>query len=145
MQKTTQKYLRLKNSLPKHFVAILCLFETWGRAGTCVGSVTSIFCENQHKKISDIGISLFFLDEIRFGWLISVKTLCQGSFHFLLQNEVIFLPKNDSTVPEFIDPVFTKASPKCSFSVIENERFGLVFAKTGLINSGPVLVRSKTS
>jgi hypothetical protein len=38
-------------------------------------------------------------------------------------------------VPEFIDPVFAKTSPKCSFSVIENERFGLVFAKTGSINS----------
>ncbi len=39
-------------------------------------------------------------------------------------------------VPEFIDPDFAKASPKRSFSVIENERFGLVFAKTGSINSG---------
>jgi len=39
-------------------------------------------------------------------------------------------------VPEFGDPVFAKASPKRSFSVIENERFGLVFAKTGSINSG---------
>jgi hypothetical protein len=41
-----------------------------------------------------------------------------------------------STVPEFIDPVFTKTSPKRSFSVIQNERFGLVFAKTGSILSG---------
>ncbi len=52
-------------------------------------------------------------------------------------------------MPEFIDPVFAKTSPKCSFSIIdngpfrlvfaktiENERFGLVFAKTGSINSG---------
>jgi hypothetical protein len=39
-------------------------------------------------------------------------------------------------VPEFIDPVFAKTSPKRSFSVIENERFGLVFAKTGSIISG---------
>ncbi len=39
-------------------------------------------------------------------------------------------------MPEFIDPVFAKASPKRSFSVIENERFGLVFAKTGSIISG---------
>jgi hypothetical protein len=38
-------------------------------------------------------------------------------------------------VPEFIDPVFTKTSPKRSLSVIQNERFGLVFAKTGSINS----------
>ncbi len=34
-------------------------------------------------------------------------------------------------LPEFIDPVFTKTGPKRSFSVIQNERFGLVFAKTG--------------
>ena len=39
-------------------------------------------------------------------------------------------------VPEFIDQVVAKASPKRSFSVIENERFGLVFAKTGSIISG---------
>jgi hypothetical protein len=32
-------------------------------------------------------------------------------------------------VPEFIDPVFAKTSPKRSFSVIENERFGRVFVK----------------
>ena len=36
----------------------------------------------------------------------------------------------------YIDPVFVKTSPKRSILVIENERFGLVFAKTGSINSG---------
>jgi hypothetical protein len=45
-----------------------------------------------------------------------------------------------STVPELIDPVFAKTSSKRSFSVIENERFGLVFAKTGSINSGKGLL-----
>ncbi len=39
-------------------------------------------------------------------------------------------------VPEFIDPVFTKTSRKRSFSRIGNERFGLVFVKTGSITSG---------
>ncbi len=40
-------------------------------------------------------------------------------------------------VPEFIDPVFIKkTSPKLSFSMIENKRFGLVFTKTGSSNSG---------
>ncbi len=39
-------------------------------------------------------------------------------------------------VPEFIDPVFGKTSPKRSFSFMQNERFGHVFAKTGSINSG---------
>ncbi len=40
------------------------------------------------------------------------------------------------TVPEFIDQVFAKTSPKRSFSITENDRFGLVFVKTGSINSG---------
>jgi hypothetical protein len=41
-----------------------------------------------------------------------------------------------STVPEIIDPVFAKTSPKRSFCITENERFRLVFVKTGSINSG---------
>jgi hypothetical protein len=39
-------------------------------------------------------------------------------------------------VPEIIDPVFAKTSPKRSFCITENERFELVFTKTGSINSG---------
>jgi hypothetical protein len=39
-------------------------------------------------------------------------------------------------VSEIIDPVFVKASPICSFSMTENDCFGLVFTKTGSINSG---------
>ncbi len=39
-------------------------------------------------------------------------------------------------MPEFIDQVFAKTSPLRSFSMFKNERFGLVFAKTGSINSG---------
>jgi hypothetical protein len=35
-------------------------------------------------------------------------------------------------VPEFIDPVFAKTSPKRSFSMTENKRFGLVLRKLGL-------------
>jgi hypothetical protein len=42
-------------------------------------------------------------------------------------------------VPELIHPVFAKISPKRSFSVSKNERFGLVFAKTETINSGTSL------
>ncbi len=44
----------------------------------------------------------------------------------------------DRPVPEFIDPVYAKTSPKRSFCMTENGRFGLVFAKTGSINSGTV-------
>jgi hypothetical protein len=52
---------------------------------------------------------------------------CTRKVHFTVEN----LP-----LPEFIDPVFAKTSPKRLFSMTENERFGLVFAKTGSINSG---------
>jgi hypothetical protein len=38
-------------------------------------------------------------------------------------------------VPEIIDPVFTKTSQYARFLLSENERFGLVFVKTGSINS----------
>jgi hypothetical protein len=40
------------------------------------------------------------------------------------------------SVPEFIDPVFTKTSPKRSFSLNRKRAFWLVFAKTGSIISG---------
>ncbi len=42
-------------------------------------------------------------------------------------------------VPEIIDPVFTKTSQNARFLLSENERFGLVFVKTGSINSGTEL------
>jgi hypothetical protein len=43
---------------------------------------------------------------------------------------------NSISAPEFTDPVFAKTKPKRSFSVIENERCGLVFVKTGSKNLG---------
>jgi hypothetical protein len=39
-------------------------------------------------------------------------------------------------VPEIIDPVFANTSQNARFLLSENERFGLVFVKTGSINSG---------
>ncbi len=39
-------------------------------------------------------------------------------------------------MPEIIDPVFAKTSQNARFLLGENERFGLVFVKTGSINSG---------
>jgi hypothetical protein len=40
------------------------------------------------------------------------------------------------SVPEIIDPIFAKSSQNARFLLSENERFGLVFVKTGSINSG---------
>jgi hypothetical protein len=37
------------------------------------------------------------------------------------------------SVPEIIDTVFAKTSPKRSFSMTEYERHGLVFTKTGTV------------
>ncbi len=51
---------------------------------------------------------------------------------FLAKFELSIIPAK----PEFVDPVFTKTRPKRSFSMTENEQFGLVFAQTGSINSG---------
>jgi hypothetical protein len=48
----------------------------------------------------------------------------------------LVLCDSDSPVPEFIDPVFAKTSQNARFLLTENERFGLVFVKTGSINSG---------
>ncbi len=39
-------------------------------------------------------------------------------------------------MPEIIDLVFAKTSQNARFLLSENERFGLVFVKTGSINSG---------
>jgi hypothetical protein len=39
------------------------------------------------------------------------------------------------TVPGIIDRVFVKSSQNARFLLSENERFGLVFVKTGSINS----------
>ncbi len=39
-------------------------------------------------------------------------------------------------MPEIIEPVFAKTSQNTRFLLSENERFGLVFVKTGSINSG---------
>ncbi len=38
-------------------------------------------------------------------------------------------------MPEIIDPVFAKTSQSARFLLSENERFGLVFVKTGSTNS----------
>ncbi len=43
-------------------------------------------------------------------------------------------------MPEIIDPVFAKTSQNARFLLSENERFGLVFVKTGSINSGTAKV-----
>ncbi len=57
--------------------------------------------------------------------------ICRGKsptnpFHF----NIFFLKK----VPEFLDTVLAKTGPKRLFSMIENEHFGLVCAKTGSRN-----------
>ncbi len=45
-------------------------------------------------------------------------------------------------MPEIIDPVFAKTSQNARFLLSENERFGLVFVKTGSINSGTGIIET---
>ncbi len=61
--------------------------------------------------------------------------LYTGTGANLLDFQWCFLGIVSSAVSEFIDLVFAKTSPKRSFGMTENERFGLVFAKTWYINS----------
>ncbi len=48
-------------------------------------------------------------------------------------------------MPEIIDPVFAKTSQNARFLLSENERFGLVFVKTGSINSGTAVDKGPNS
>jgi hypothetical protein len=50
--------------------------------------------------------------------------------------EPVFVNLLRSPVPEIIDLVFAKTSPKRSFSMTEYERFGLVFTKTRVYKFG---------
>ncbi len=51
-------------------------------------------------------------------------------------SEPVFVDLLRRPVPEIIDPVFAKTSQNARFLLSENERLGLVFMKTGSINSG---------
>jgi hypothetical protein len=55
----------------------------------------------------------------------------------------IYKYKGGGPVPEIIDPVFAKTSQNARFLLSENERFGLVFVKTGSINSGTGVFAAK--
>jgi hypothetical protein len=70
------------------------------------------------------------------GWLTEIVTI-NVPVVYMVRGVMILMRENPS--PEIIDPVFAKTSPKRSFCMTENERFGLVFVKTGSINSGTVL------
>jgi hypothetical protein len=54
-------------------------------------------------------------------------------------HQLLMPTKSRIQVPEIIDPVFAKTSQNARFLLSENERFGLVFVKTGSINSGTVV------
>ncbi len=58
-------------------------------------------------------------------------------------NGILVQACGKKSVPEFIDPVFAKTSPKRWFSMTENEHFGLVFMTTGSINSGTRMMGRK--
>jgi hypothetical protein len=69
-------------------------------------------------------------------YMYSKLKLWDAVYAYFYNRNLRFFYVDLSPVTEFIDPVFAKTSPKRSFSMIENERFGLVFSKTGSVNSG---------
>ncbi len=89
------------------------------------------------KKIEDCIRDVVFAFPNRNGWLVYVDSPLDCH---VLTDEIYFSVKhtqlNSHPVPEIIDPVFAKTSQNARFLLSENERFGLVFVKTGSINSG---------
>ncbi len=63
------------------------------------------------------------------------SVVTKESFHLIILNTDSGRGESNTTVPEIIDPVFAKTSQNARFLLSENERFGLVFVKTGSINS----------
>jgi hypothetical protein len=65
-----------------------------------------------------------------------------NTYDAICKKMLIYLPILSENVPcpNLWTRVFVKTSPKRSYSVIENERFGLVFAKTVSIISGTYLL-----
>jgi hypothetical protein len=59
----------------------------------------------------------------------------RGNQHISTLAALVFGPSVIS-MPEIIDPVFTKISQKCSFSMTAYERSGLFSRKRRSINSG---------
>jgi hypothetical protein len=57
------------------------------------------------------------------------------AFNYCIKMWSQLKPLISRPVPEFIDPVFANTSPKRTFSLNENERFELFFAKSGSIIS----------
>ncbi len=62
--------------------------------------------------------------------------ICSQHNNTYCNHRVVFMWCPESAVPEIIDPVFAKTSPKRSFSMTEYERFGLVFTKTRVYKFG---------
>jgi hypothetical protein len=70
--------------------------------------------------------------------IFEIKMKKSGIGHQMFKKKSRSCLCSSSTVPEIIDPVFAKTSQNARFLLSENERFGLVFVKTGSINSGTV-------
>jgi hypothetical protein len=85
-----------------------------------------------------VGESLTNSDDWRKSQALSLYSVTPLSIHkSCSQNHTrALIPGTAKTVPEIIDPVFAKTSQNARFLLSENERFGLVFVKTGSINSG---------
>jgi hypothetical protein len=73
----------------------------------------------------------------------SVKYICTGSDPvipaFPIARDFLSFWLAGHSCARNCRPSFRKNKPKCSYLMTQNERFGLVFTKTGSINSGTAL------
>ncbi len=83
------------------------------------------------------GVTITYIINLHIGWRNLFLEIVN------ISEAVEFVNILMSLVPEFIDPIFAKTSPKRSFSASENQRFGLFFAKTGFINSNTAGIDSQ--
>ncbi len=129
----------LYGGLGRSYFFQFLVIKPWSGSGCRFGLVLSLKCWIQIQTLVFME-KKFHTDNIYFSLGLHEWVLCtMRRFHL---SSLIFASGHfDFPVPEIIDPVFTKTSPKRSFSVIQNERFGLVFVKTGSINSGTAVLR----
>jgi hypothetical protein len=77
---------------------------------------------------------IFSLEELK--WTRNLKHQSNILAKIKLFSQTFRVLLKGHPVPEFIDPVFTKTSPKRSFTLNRKRAFWLVFAKSGSIISG---------
>jgi hypothetical protein len=109
----------------------------WWNIASCTNRRRKV--NTQHQKLCSLILLLLQHQYIGAKWVAAQINLVHYRGGDMFAAHSLFLQYTTfvfSPVPEIIDPVFAKTSQNARFLLSENERFGLVFVKTGSINSG---------